>query len=168
MSKNLSTVLILLVIVAGGYLLFKYGLPEKKGGGEKEISEEGAKVLNQLEADTGIKFSAVSGSNFKWVKEEIKMANEDGTMELLGAKYEADGVAREKKDEIAAFFEEKGYTLDSRNSADGEIGGVAGYRRDQAICLVGYVVTGFNPDVGTVPEDASKLDLEIKCGVSED
>lgn len=131
-------------------------------GSECVSSDEISILLENLEQETGIDFSEIEETEFKWiVKVDPKVEEEN----VSGKGFEANVISSEEFDSIHPFLINNGFKTDVYNFADGTISGLRGYRKDKAVCAVSGGLTGYKEAEGQwIPPDTSNWDITVKCG----
>lgn len=122
--------------------------------------DEITRTLEELELNSEIDFSLVESKEFKWIKE-----GEDLTIEGKG--FEAKNISNEEYNRIESFLLTREFELDAMNIASGTVSGLAGYRKDNIVCVVVGGFSGYeNAPEDWVPVDDTN-DVKVSCGEIE-
>lgn len=162
----LAVVSVVSVIIVFGLGYWFYGsiiTPEQET--EQETKHEIVLVLEELEQETGIDFSEIEQTEFKWV---IKVDPKVEEVDIEGKGFEVKEISSEQFDSIYSFFKDKGFEIDLYNIADGTISGLRGYKKDKVACVVFGGLTGYKQAQGQwVAPEFDKWDVIIKCSKLE-
>lgn len=165
MDNKYTLLAVALVVVAGGGFWWwssrsKSALPEEiekveeeEVGAEEVADDEITLFLKTLAEETEIDFSEVEVTEMDWMVEE-------GTETIVGKGFQAEGVVLEPQ-QLATWFEDRGFEPDMYNISAGTIVGLVGYTKGGLACTVKEGVSGGEEGM----EQGTDLsDVEIKCG----
>ena len=164
MSKKFVIIagIILIILTAAGYWLFGPKLWPGEQGREQEFSDETSALLATVEQETDIGFSEAEALEFSWnTLEEGKVS----TKVISGKGFEIYGVSGQEQARIDSFFYDKGFEVDPYNIAAGTVSGIAGYKKDNLVCLVSGQI---QLDENGLPLEGYKKDIQVKCGENND
>ncbi len=163
MSKKTTTIISIIIIVIGIGMILDYYPKEEPMPSPPE--DEISSLLNNLEQETGIDFSEIQSLGFKWV---VKVDPEVQEVDIEGKGFEANRISSEQYDSVESFLEDKGFEVDVYNVAAGTVSGLAGYKKDQLICLVAGGATGYKEAEGQwIPPEPDIKDVTVNCGKLE-
>jgi len=153
MSKKTTILIIVIGIVCITLLYFLQS---------KEPKDEVTLFMEEIQQTTGIGFSEIQESEFKWV---ISVDPETEEMTIQGKEFEATKITGEQYNNLEAFLENKGFSKDIYNLAAGTVSGLTGYKQNGLVCTVSGGATGYKEAVGQwIPPDPGKYDITVKCG----
>ena len=158
MKRNITIVIIIALGI--GYWFFQLSSTS-----EEETKTEASVFLEDLKQETGIDFSEIEETEFKWV---VKVDPVIGEETVAGKGFEVKKISNEQFDNVYSFFEDEGFEKDLYNMTDGTISGLRGYKKDKAICTVAGGPTGYKEAEGQwSPPEPDKWDVTVECGELE-
>jgi|GEM_PF-1416985 len=162
-KTNLVYILIIAVlaaIVAGGTWLLL--VIEKEVPPAERPKDAISELLENLEKETGMNFSAIQPTEFKWI---VKVDPKVEEVAIQGKEFEAKRISAEQYESIGSFFVGIGFEVDLYNIADGTVSELVGYKKDQIVCTVAGGATGYKEAEGQwIPPEPNIKDVEVKCG----
>ncbi|MFC1629850.1 hypothetical protein ACFL11_01375 [Patescibacteria group bacterium] len=158
LNKIVGILILIIFVISVGYFSFEYKnsiLPL-----EKELEDEISVLLDNIEKETGVNFSAIKQVEFKWIAQESREG-----LTIKGKGFEAKGVTGEKGDKVESFFKDNIFEIDLYNITDGTVVGLKGYKKNNIVCTFARGATGYKKAVGQwIPSDPNKIDIEVRCG----
>lgn len=163
MSKILVAVVsVVSVVIVLGLGYWFYGSSSTP---EQETKDEITLVLEELKQETGIDFSEIKETEFKWI---VKVDPEIKEEAVSGKGFEAKRISSTEFDSIYPFLKDKGFEVDLYNQAAGTISELRGYKKNKVVCVVLGGLTGYKEAEGQwVPPESDKWDIIIQCGELE-
>ncbi|HUW21461.1 MAG TPA: hypothetical protein VMW41_02215 [Candidatus Bathyarchaeia archaeon] len=132
--------------------------------------EEVFNFFTALKDNVFINFSGIGIIEFKWNIKGEKVGKETKikTLNLSGKAISASEVLEEKINEICDYFEKEGFAVSVYNIAAGTVTGTIGYQKDNLVCLISNVMSGFDfSDPQAIPTPSGNVDIEVSCGLLE-
>ncbi len=149
MNRNILFIFIIFALVVGGlYLIFFY----KPGANGTLTKDASFVILNNLEKQTKIGFSDISGKAFSWNVDNGDTV--DSTI-IPGKGFSASGITNDDTDKISQYFLNSGFMIDFSNVGEGTLSGVSGYKKGNDICVI---------ETAVETNVADKLDVSVSCG----
>jgi len=148
-KSPLGSVIIILIVIWG-----IWWLSTNKTAPTDDVSN----LLVNLEQETEIDFSDIQAVELTWMFEADTGVEE---MTIQGKGFEVDGISNDQQNLITAFFETQGFEVDMYNVTAGTIVGLAGYKKDDIVCIYEGGVSG-----GAAGMDADPVIYyaKINCG----
>jgi len=165
LTTGIFIIILAFLVVGGLWMSSKQEAPPVEET-EDEVKDEVLNLLENLEQETGIDFSAIADVEFDWMVEKDK---EMERVTIQGRGFEAQGIPTEQYAKIESFLKDNGFEADIYNAAAGTISGLDGYRKDYLVCIVIGGVTGYKEAAGQwIPPETDKKDVEVKCGQGDE
>ena len=126
--------------------------------------DENTQMLEKIEQGTGIDFSQINNTEFKWVAAIDSLDVNSEELIIQGKSFEAMGITNEEYNRVDTFLLTEGFELDGMNIASGAFSGLNGYQKDDIVCVVAGGFSGYkNASEDWVPVENIN-DIEISCG----
>lgn len=157
--KYIALMIVLIILVGGAFWISdRYKLDDSW---EEEVEEEIKSLFQDLESETRIDFPEITSLELKWnIKDEEGLR----AIDVNGGGFEMQGIAADQQKEIESFLQNQGFEVDLYNVADGTVGGLVGYRKEQVVCTVSSIS---QLDDAGMPLSSGLMDLKMVCGKAD-
>ncbi|MBU4350933.1 protease inhibitor I42 family protein [Patescibacteria group bacterium] len=173
MKKTILCIALLLGLVLTGCILFKQPPTNEETNQEEPKKDEITLLLENLKQKTEIAFSDIQGLVFQWAVPASSAGGELNPeaqeVTIQGKGFEAQKITTEQYERVETYLTNNDFEKDLHNIADGTVSGLAGYKKNQTVCVVAGGATGYKEAEGEwIPPEPDIKDVEIKCGLLEE
>jgi hypothetical protein len=156
MNRDILFILIVFVLVISGiYLVFF----------DKEAvsMDSSFNILKSLNKQVKVGFSNIEAKTFVWNFENE--GETTGSTTIAGKGFTAIGITNDETEAVKSYLEENGFKIDFFNIASGTLSGIAGYKKDNDVCVIKTTIW---KDEEGMPMAIDKLDVDVSCGELEE
>lgn len=139
-----------------------FALDRSLGTDVPDVIEDDAKLtLRDLSVSSSIVYDDLLDIEFDWYVAE---SMDPSGMITLSGKVLSAADAEVADDDINEFFEDEGFEPDFYNAADGAIGSLVGFQKDNVVCQILRMYAETDEELEDPDYDFSTFDVEISCG----